>query len=139
MGEVNVKIFLENIIDRLNFQSGLIKEDEIRNLKTEGLVDIGAVMLMLPEDMVETLGLDIFGKVIVTYANESKEECPVAGPVSVKIGQREMRTDCVVGKPRSETLIGQIVLEELDLIVDCNAHAVKPNPESPYLPMLKMK
>jgi len=139
MGEVTVEVFLENIVDRLNFQNGLIKEDKIRNFKINALIDTGAVMLMLPQDMVEVLGLDVYGKVIVTYANESKEERPVAGPVRVKIGEREMRTDCVVGEPRSEPLIGQIILEELDLIVDCKEHTLKPNPESPYLPMLKMK
>ena len=74
-----------------------------------------------------------------TTTNESKKERPVGVPVAVKIGQRQMRTDCVVGEPRSEALIGQIVLEELDLIVDCKERTLKPNPQSPYLPMLKMK
>ena len=50
-----------------------------------------------------------------------------------------MSTDCVVGPPRCEPLIGQVVLEELDLIADCAQHTLTPRPESPDYPHLKMK
>lgn len=139
MGEVVVDVNLENFGDRYAFKRGFIKEEEIQALKTQAIVDTGAVMVMLPQDMVEELGLDIKEKVIVTYANEEKEERDVAGVVTLKIGKRMMNTDCIVGPPRSEPLIGQIVLEELDLIVDCNKKTLTPRPESPYLPLLKLK
>ena len=103
------------------------------------LVDSGAVMLVLPQDLVETLGLSEVGKVIVTYADERKEERPVAGIVTVKVGNRLTSVNCVVGLPNSEPLLGQIVLEAMDLLVDCAQQKLVPRPESPFLPLLKVK
>ena len=96
-------------------------------------------MLVLPEDVVGRLGLETQREVIVTYADERKETRPVAGPVTVHIGNRFMNTDCIVGPPLSEPLIGQIVLEALDLIADCTNRTVTPRPESPDNPLLKLK
>ena len=96
-------------------------------------------MLLLPQDVVENLGLKILRKVVVTYADEKKEERPVAGTVTIKIGNRFMNTDCIVGPSLCEPLIGQIILEELDLIPDCQNQVLSPRPESPIYPSLKMK
>ena len=56
-----------------------------------------------------------------------------------RIGNRFMSTDCVVGPPLSEPLIGQIILEALDLIADCTNRTLTPRPESPDYPLLKLK
>ena len=48
-----------------------------------------------------------------------------------------MVTECVVGPPLSEPLIGQIVLEGLDLIADCTNRAL--TPRTPDYPTLKLK
>jgi hypothetical protein len=77
--------------------------------------------------------------VVVTYADERKEERPVAGTVTIKIGDRFMNTDCVVGPPLSEPLIGQLILEELDLVADCQKQTLTTRPESPIYPSLKLK
>ena len=73
-------------------------------------MDTGAVMPMLPENVVGRLGLERRREVVVTYAGERKETRPVAGPLTIRIGNRFMNTDCIVGPPLSEPLIGQIVL-----------------------------
>ncbi len=59
--------------------------------------------------------------------------------MKVQIGNRFMNTDCVVGPPLSEALIGQIVLEALDLVADCTNRTLAPRPESPDSPLLKLK
>jgi hypothetical protein len=97
------------------------------------------MMLVLPQDLVEALGLRTLRKAIVTYADERKEERNVAGVVSVKVAGRSVETTCVVGPPGSEPLLGQIVLAEADLLVDCVNQRLIPRPESPYLPTLKLK
>ncbi|MGH9802996.1 MAG: aspartyl protease family protein [Blastocatellia bacterium] len=139
MGEVNVELFLENSTDRENVKRGLMKEGDVRKLTTRAVVDTGAVMLVLPQDQVEELGLREFRKAIVTYADERKEERPVAGVVTVRFGKRETNVDCIVGPPGSEVLFGQIPIEAMDLIVDCQRQTLTPRPESPYLPTLKLK
>lgn len=139
MGEVKVEVELENAEDRGVFRRGYIGEEQIRSIKVPLLVDSGAVMLVLPQDLVETLGLSEVGKVIVTYANERKAERPIAGIVTVKVGNRLTSVNCVVGPPNREPLLGQIVLEAMDLLVDCARQKLVPRPESPFLPLLKVK
>lgn len=139
MGEIKVKIELENAAERYWFLEKKIQETEIRNYQLEAVVDTGAVMLALPQDVVEEIGLRIVRTVIVSYANEEREERSVAGPVTIKIGKRFMTTGCIVGPPLSEALIGQVILEELDLIPDCQRQTLTPRPESPIYPSLKMK
>ena len=92
---------------------------------------------MLPQNVVERLGLDRQGTAFVTYADERRDERPLAGPVSVGIGDRRMVTECIVGPPLSEPLIGQVVLERLDLIADC-AHQTL-TPRHPDYPLFKLK
>ena len=139
MGEIVASMELENTEDRGVVRRGLSDESTIRRATVDGVVDTGAVMLMLPEDVVGRLGLRTRGKVVVTYADERREIRPVAGPVTVQIGDRGMNADCIVGPPLSEPLIGQIVLEALDLVADCGNQTLGPRPESPDYPLLKMK
>ncbi|MDI6794769.1 MAG: retropepsin-like aspartic protease [bacterium] len=139
MGEVKVPVIVENAFDRERCFEGELLEEKIRSEQIKALVDTGATMLMLPQEIVERLGLRIRGKVIVTYADERKEERPRAGIVTVKVGERDTDVDCVVGHPNSEPLVGQIVLEAMDLLVDCTNRQLTPRPESPYLPLLKLK
>lgn len=139
MGEVMVSVQLRNFWQIETVARGLIPEFEVTSLTVDMVVDTGAVMILLPQDMVEKLDLSQSGKVIVTYADERKEERDLAKGLEVTVGDRSMVTDCIVGPPACEPLLGQIVLEELDLIVDCGRKALVPRPESPFLPLLKMK
>ncbi len=138
MGEVLVQLQLENAVDREMARRGLMNEDEVRTLTTRAIADSGAAMLALPQDQVETLGLRVLRKTIVKYVDERKEERPVAGIVTVIIGKREAEVPCIVGPPASETLLGQIPLEILDLLVDCGQQQLVPRPESPLLPLYKL-
>jgi len=139
MGEISVRASLENAGDRFAFEQGFIAEDAIRSYEIPAIVDTGAVMLVLPQNAVEKLGLKTRRTVIVSYADERKDERPVAGPLTIRIGDRFMSTDCIVGPPLSEALVGQIVLEELDLVADCRSRTLIPNPISPDYPLLKLK
>lgn len=139
MGEIVASVELENAVDRGIVSQGLRDESTVRRTTVEGVVATDAVMLMLPENVVSRLGLKRQREVVVAYADERKETCPVAGPVTVHIGNRFMITDCIVGPPLSEPLIGQIVLAALDLVADCTNRTLAPRPESPDSPLLKMK
>ena len=139
MGEVKVNVALENYGDRELVIRGFLPEDQVRSQRVDVVVDSGAVMLVLPQDLVEVLGLRMLRKAIVTYADERKEERDIAGVVSVKVAGRTVETNCVVGPPGSEALLGQIVLEEADLLIDCANQRLIARPESPYLPTLKLK
>ena len=139
MGEIVASVELENAADRGIVSQGLRDESTVRRTTVEGVVATDAMMLMLPENVVSRLGLERQREVVVTYADKRKETRPVAGPVTVHIGNRFMITDCIVGPPLSEPLIGQIVLAALDLVADCTNRTLAPRPESPDSPLLKMK
>lgn len=138
MGEIVVDLGVENVLDRGLFEAGHRDEADIRQFTVKAVVDTGAAMLVLPEDLVVGLGLDTHRAVTVSYADNRREERPVAETVRVRIGDRTMTTDCIVGPPASEPLIGQIVLERLDLIADCATQTLTTRPESPDRPLLKI-
>lgn len=139
MGEVKVELEIENFGDRYLAMRGQFNPDQVRSARVEALADSGSMMLMLPQDVVEALGLIEVRKAIVTYADERKEERPVAGVVTVRVGDRATSVDCVVGPPNSEPLLGQVILETMDLLVDCAQGRLVPRPESPFLPLIKLK
>ena len=139
MGEIVATMELENTVDREVVSRGLRDESTVRRTTVDGVVDTGAVMLVLPEDVVDRLGLRTQREVVVAYANEYGETRQVAGPVTVQIGNRFTNADCIIGPPASEPLIGQIVLEALDLVADCGSRTLAPRPESPDRPLLKLK
>ena len=138
-GNVYVELELENYADRVLAKRGYLDQEAVRAQKVKVLADTGSTMLVLPEDLVDALGLERQGKVVAIYADERKEERDTAGVNTVRVAGRSMETRCVVGPPGSEPLLGQIVLEELDLLVDSKERKLVPKPESPYLPTLKLK
>lgn len=87
MREIVVNVGVENYMDRRNARSG------IRATQVDGIVDTGAVMLVLPQNVVERLGLEELRTAIVTYADERRDERPVAGPVAIEVCDRFMVTE----------------------------------------------
>lgn len=139
MGEIRAKVRLVNEVDRWRHRAGELAEADIRVQEIEAVVDTGAIMTLLPQELVEALGLEYIEKAIVALADDRRIELDKAGTLSLTICGRTMKMDCLVGPPGSEPLIGQTVLEELDLIPDPARRTIGPRPESPYLPTLKLK
>ena len=139
MGEVIVEVQIVNKFHKNMEKRGLISPDEVKSKKVSMLVDTGAVMCMLSQDLIEFLELDFIGTIVVRYADERKEERKVYSDALITVNNRSMTTDVIEGEPLSEALLGQWVLEELDLLVDCPNQRLIVNPESPFYPLLKMK
>ena len=136
MGEIVVNVGLENFVDRTMVRRG-ISQEPVRRTRVDGIVDTGAVMLVLPQNVVERLGLEQLRTAVVTYADECKEERPVAGSVTIEVCDRFMVTECIVGPPFSQPLIGQVVLEMLDLIPEPTNRTL--GPRMPDYPLLNLK
>lgn len=139
MGDCRADLLLENAGDLDLLFEGKLPDMLVRRAKVDAVADTGAVLMLVPQDMVESLGLRRLGKIIVTLADDRRVELERAGSLSVTVAGRTCSTDCLVGPPGCETLLGQIVLESLDLIVDPLRQTVTVRPESPFLPTLKMK
>ena len=139
MGEIRTPVRLENMRDAVLSEEDRLPLGSIRSIELDAVVDTGAVLTLLPRDAAESLGLPSMGEVTVTLADESKVRLEKAGPVRLTVAGRTMFTDCLIGPPGCEPLLGQIVLEELDLICDPARRRVTPRPESPDTPNLKLK
>lgn len=139
MGEIRVKVRVTNAGDLFMQRQGKLDKQDVRSEEIEAVVDTGAVMTLLPRDLVERLGLHIFDKSIVTLADEQRVELDMAEALKLTIVGRAMSMDCLVGPPGCEPLIGQVVMEQLDLIPDPRLRTLTPRPESPDRPNLKMK
>lgn len=139
VGEVRASVVLENGDDRGLARRGVLETGAVRRVEADMLVDTGSVLVLLPQDMVEALGLGVMDKAVVTLANDEKVEMPIAGPLVLTAVGRTMNTDCLVGPPLCEPLLGQVVLERLDLILDPVKRQLTVRPDSPFLPSLKAK
>ena len=138
MGEIVVEIELENPEDRYDARQGRIAEDAVRRETVPAVADTGAVMLALPEDVVDRLGVPEVDAIATTYADGRRGRLPVAGPLTIRIGDRRMSTECIVVPEGAEALVGVLVMERLDLIADPANQTLGPRPESPDRPLLRV-
>ncbi len=139
MGKIVATVKLTNANDRAVFEQGMLSSEEVRTYEMEMMADTGSVLLALPQDVVEYLGLKERSRMTFVLADERRKTMPLAGPVWVEILGREMVTNCVVLEPTSPPLLGQVVLESLDLICDNYNQTLTVRPESPLQPMLDLK
>ena len=135
MGKVMAKIKLQNSVDLNNARSGLLHSEQVRTLEMEGLVDTGATLLVIPEEVAAFLGLPEVGKRPIRLADGRVRNFPVVGDLRIEILGRDMSTDAVLIPIGTTILIGQVVLETLDLVVDPKSRDVLVNPAHPDGPM----
>jgi clan AA aspartic protease len=129
------KIKLRNSVDLAYARSGHLHVDQVRTLEMEGLVDTGATLLVIPEEAAAFLGLPEVGKRTIRLADGRVRNFPVVGDLRIEILGRNMSTDAVVMPVGTTLLIGQVVLETLDLVVDPKSRNVLVNPAHPDGPM----
>jgi hypothetical protein len=83
------------------------------------------------------LGLEARGQRVAEYADGRRESVDVTEPVVVELlGRDTLEEALVLG---DEVLVGQTVLEKLDLLADCANRRVLPNPAHPDQPVTKVK
>ena len=137
MGAVRVKVKLTNAIDEALVRRGLLAPHLLRACETQAFVDTSALTLVVPPEMIQQLGLRIRGQQIARYANGFEEPVGVTEPVIVVCEGRQTSVEAlVVG---DEVLIGQVVLELLDLLPDCKNQRLIPNPANPDYPVAIIK
>ena len=136
MGEVRVHVKLTNAVDEILVNRGLLNPNQLRVYETQALVDTGAVRTVLPMAIVQQLGLRIRGQQIAKYADGREEAVGLTEPVIIEVEGRETTEAALV--TGDEALIGQTVLETLDLLVDCQNQRLIPNPAHPDYPVLRI-
>jgi len=125
-GRFSVEFEVANNDDLALVRRGLLRPDLVRRETIRGMVDSGATKLVLPQAVVKRLGLPLGNPVKVRYADGRRaRRREIKGVFLQLLGRDGIFT--AISEPKRETaLIGAIVLEDLDLLVDCVAQRVIP-------------
>ena len=105
-------------------------------VETRALVDTGSAWSVLPPDVAGRLGVGTRTRRAATYADGRSERVAVAEPVLFELLGRDIVEDVLV--LGNLVLIGQTVLQKLDLLVDCRGERVIPNPAHPDGPVARI-
>jgi clan AA aspartic protease len=128
---------ITNAIDEELSRTGGLAKDKVRSYEADAVVDTGAVRSVIPSHVVEKIGASIRGSRVAEYADGRKDTVGITGPILFDIlGRDTMEEALVLG---DEVLIGQTVLEKLDLLADCANRRLIPNPAHPDQPVTKVK
>ncbi len=130
VGRFSVELEVANYGDLTLAQRGLLPPDQVRRETIQGVVDSGATKLVLPEAVVKRLGLPLGDPVNVRYADGRKVRRRGVKGVSVQLLGRDGVFTAICEPKRVTALVGAIVLEDLDLLVDCIAQQIVPRDPS---------
>lgn len=136
MGEIRVEVALTNAVDVANAGSGLISSEQIRSAVVKAVVDTGAVRSVIPESTLATIGAAVRGSQTIRYADGREETLRLTSPILFEIQGRSTADEALV--LGDEVLIGQTVLEKLDLLADCANQRLVPNPAHPNGPVSRV-
>jgi predicted aspartyl protease len=118
MGRVIVEVMLANNRDVQNAATGALPPEKVRRFQLEGVVDTAATILVIPKDVADRLGLPSAGEAVIHYADRCSVTRPLVEQVELELLGRHGTFKAIVEPDRTTALIGAIVLEDLDFLVD---------------------
>jgi predicted aspartyl protease len=132
VGRFSVEFEIVNQEDRILAKHRVIKADQVRRRTISGVVDCGAALLVLPQGVVKDLGLPLGDKIKVRYADGRRAQRQEAQGAYIELLGRHGTFSAVVEPKGKDALIGAIVLEQLDLLVDSQRQRLIPrDPKGP--------
>ncbi len=139
MGLIYSDIELINSDDLALVRRGYLKENEVRKMKVNALVDSGAMMLSVNETIKVQLGLSILDRQMGELADGSKQSFEIVGPVDIRFANRQTTVRAVVLPGDTEPLLGSIPMEDMDVLIDPRGQRLIVNPSNPYLAKKSLK
>ena len=128
MGRVMVKVLVENLNDLAGVQAGTLTPDQVRKVEvTDALVDSGVNGLLMPKRLIAQLGL---------MPLRTRNAMTAGGVVSMQVYRAARLTiqgrDCILDVTEVgdelPVLIGQILLESMDWVIDMQGQKLISNP-----------
>jgi len=126
MGRVVGKIELVNHVDAILAQTGALPSEKIRRVEIEAIVDTGASHLVISQAVADALGVPVIGQTSVRYADHHRASKNIVSDVEVHVLSRNGVFKAIVEPNREDVLLGAIVLEDMDFIVDCRTQTLVP-------------
>jgi clan AA aspartic protease len=139
MGLVYAEIELINGGDLEMARRNIIGQEEVKRMRVNALVDSGAYMLCINENIQEQLQLPVVEKRKGQMADGSIVEYNVVAPVELKFKNRRSTCSAMVLPGDSEPLLGSIPLEDMDVLIHPLRQELIVNPDHPYFAQMKLK
>ncbi len=139
MGLVYAEIELINGDDLAMVRRKMMGKEEVKRMKVSALVDTGAIMLCINENIQEQLQLPVVETRKAQMANGTIIEYEVVAPVELHFKNRRTSCQAMVLPGDSEPLLGAIPLEDMDVLIDPQRQELIVNPDHPYFAQMKIK
>jgi clan AA aspartic protease len=139
MGLVYADIELINVYDMALAHKGYIQNHEIKKTKVKALVDSGAYMLSINEEIKLQLDLRVLDKIEAELADGSLRKVEIVGPVEIRFENRRTTIDAAVLPGDTEVLLGAIPMEDMDVLIDPRQQRLIVNPAHPYMAKKSLK
>jgi clan AA aspartic protease len=139
MGLIRAELEVANWSDIHLSKKGIIPKEKIRKMNVKFLVDSGASMMAINEDVVAQLGLEKVDSRLAEMANGETIHLDVVGPLELRFGTRRSSVDAMVLPGNSECLLGAIPMQDLDLVIFEKEEKIMINPEQPYISKKPLK
>ena len=126
MGRVLTEVGLANNRDVQLWKANIIPADKVRRVRIQAVIDTGANHLVLPTSVAEALGLPTAGVFGVRYADGRSAQREFVEQAELELLGRSSTFRASLEPNRTTALVGAIVMEDLDLLVDCGKQIVFP-------------
>lgn len=139
MGLVYADLELTNADDLALLRRGYLQANQVKQMQVRALVDSGAYMLAINENLKTQLDLPVLDEPVAELADGSKIKFEVVGPVEVRFENRATTCRAMVLPGDAEILLGSIPMEDMDVVIDPRTQQLVVNPESPYFAKKPLK
>ncbi len=139
MGLTYADIELISADDLALSRRGYIEKKEIKRIKVKALVDSGAYMLSLNEEIKIQLDLAVLDEQEAELADGTLRKIEIVGPVEVRFENRMTTVNAAVLPSNTEVLLGTIPMEDMDVLIDPKQQKLVVNPAHPYMAKKSLK
>jgi predicted aspartyl protease len=126
VGRITIDVKLANRLDVEKCNEGSLAPADVRRAIIPGTVENGASYLILPARVAKKLGVPKAGKTKVKYADRRVASREMVDLVEVELVGRKGTFRAVLEPNRTTALIGAMVLEDLDILVDSRRERIYP-------------
>ena len=139
MGHIYADVEIINGEDLMLSRRNIIGADEVKRMHLRVLVDTGAYMLTINENIQQQLQIPLLERRKAILADGRILECDVVWPIELRFKNRKVICSAMVLTGDVEPLLGVIPMEEMDVLIHPQREELIVNPEHPYFAQLKLK